>query len=231
MRLDKFISQSLGLSRSQSRVAIKQGRVMLNQEVLRSFDAKVVESDLVSFDRKSVVPATELYIALNKPAGFICSNIDEAYPSALNLLVALSPHQRNKLHFAGRLDVDTTGLCLITSDGQFSHRVTAPSRDCDKRYLVTCADKLTTTQIEQLTQGVLLHDETKPVQAKHILPLSDNLFEMTISEGRYHQVKRMLAAAGNHVVKLHRLAIGEIECDGLAEGEWRILSDLERSLF
>ncbi len=133
-----------------------------------------------------------------------------------------------KLHAAGRLDIDTTGLVLMTDDGQWSHRITSPRHHCEKTYLVTLESPVADDTAEQFAKGVQLHNEkdlTKPAVLEVITPTQVRL---TISEGRYHQVKRMFAAVGNHVVELHRERIGGITLDAdLAPGEYRPLTEEE----
>ncbi|WP_049097636.1 16S rRNA pseudouridine(516) synthase RsuA, partial [Klebsiella michiganensis] len=128
-------------------------------------------------------------------------------------------------HAAGRLDIDTTGLVLMTDDGQWSHRITSPRHHCEKTYLVTLENPLDESTAEQFAKGVQLHNEkdlTKPAVLEVVTPTEVRL---TISEGRYHQVKRMFAAVGNHVVGLHRERIGDIALDAsLAPGEYRPLT-------
>lgn len=134
----------------------------------------------------------------------------------------------HKLHAAGRLDIDTTGLVLMTDDGQWSHRITSPRHHCEKTYLVTLESPVSDDTAEQFTKGVQLHNEkdlTKPALLDVLTPTEVRL---TISEGRYHQVKRMFAAVGNRVVGLHRERIGEIALDPeLEPGEYRPLTEEE----
>ena len=134
----------------------------------------------------------------------------------------------HKLHAAGRLDIDTTGLVLMTDDGQWSHRITSPRHHCEKTYLVTLESPVADDTAEQFARGVQLHNEkdlTKPAVLEVITPTQVRL---TISEGRYHQVKRMFAAVGNHVVELHRERIGAIKLDDdLEPGEYRPLTEDE----
>ena len=132
------------------------------------------------------------------------------------------------MHIAGRLDIDTTGLVLITTDGQWSHKITSPKKDCGKCYLVTLTDELDASLVETFAQGVELRNEdglTKPA----VLEIIDSHHaRLTITEGKYHQVKRMFAAVGNKVVGLHRESVGKIVLDDdLAPGEWRYLTDEE----
>ena len=136
--------------------------------------------------------------------------------------------QRRGLRIVGRLDRDTTGLLLLTTDGQWAHRLMSPRHHCAKRYRVTTAEPLDDTQLTRLRDGVVLHDDPAPTRPAEARALSDTELLLTISEGRYHQVKRMLAAVGNRVVALHREAVGHIELDpDLPAGAWRPLTDAE----
>jgi 16S rRNA pseudouridine516 synthase len=132
------------------------------------------------------------------------------------------------LHTAGRLDIDTTGLVLITDDGAWSHRITSPKKKCGKRYRVGLADAVQEGAAAHFKQGVQLKDEAKLTRPAELKVLSPNEVLLTIHEGKYHQVKRMFAALNNRVISLHREKVGSIELDqALAEGEWRYLTEVE----
>lgn len=225
MRLDKFICESTELTRSLAKRVIKSGKVTCNGDVVKDASFKVKDDTEVCIDGSQIKIVGDRYIMMNKPVDTICSTIDEEYQSVLELM---DIEKVDTLHIAGRLDVDTTGLVLITSDGQWSHRVTSPKKDCGKRYLVEVAASLDSSLIETFAEGIQLKSEdglTKPALLEII---DENHARLTISEGKYHQVKRMFAAVGNRVVNLHREAVGEIELgDDLEEGEWRFLTDKE----
>lgn len=165
------------------------------------------------------------YFMLNKPSGYVCSTDDPDHPTVLYFLDEPIAH---KLHAAGRLDTDTTGLVLMTDDGQWSHPLTSPRHHVEKMYLVTLDSPITDETAVRFVSGIQLHNEkdlTKPALLEIITPIQVRL---TISEVRYHQVKRMFAAVGNHVVALHRERIGHIVLDaGLAPGKYRSLTDDE----
>ncbi len=204
---------------------LKSGEVTCDGEVVKDPSFKVSADMLIEVDGNELTLIGERYIMMHKPVDTICSSIDEEYQSVFSLMDIEKPEV---LHIAGRLDVDTTGLILITSDGKWSHKITSPKKDCGKRYLVEVADPLTEDLVELFKQGLELRGEdglTKPA----ILDIVDtHQARLTISEGKYHQVKRMFAAAGNKVVNLHREAIGHIELDPeLEECEWRYLTDEE----
>ncbi|WP_350431552.1 16S rRNA pseudouridine(516) synthase RsuA [Shewanella sp. H8] len=225
MRLDKFICESTELTRSLAKKALHRGDVTCDGVVVKDSGFKVLPQMAVHLEGTLISVIGERYIMMNKPVDTICSTIDEEYPSVLSLI---DIEKINTLHIAGRLDADTTGLVLITSDGQWSHKITSPKKDCGKRYLVELANPIDDSLIQVFADGIELRNEdglTKPALLDIIDPTHVRL---TISEGKYHQVKRMFAAVGNHVVNLHREAVGSIELDSdLALGEWRLLTDVE----
>ncbi|ABI70696.1 16S rRNA pseudouridine(516) synthase RsuA [Shewanella frigidimarina] len=225
MRLDKFICESTELTRSLAKRALHRGDVTCDGVVVKNSGFKVLPQMAVHLDGTLISVIGERYIMLNKPVDTICSTIDEEYPSVLSLI---DIEKMDTLHIAGRLDVDTTGLVLITSDGQWSHKITSPKKDCGKRYWVELAEPIDDSLIQVFADGVELRNEdglTKPA----LLDIIDSTHvRLTISEGKYHQVKRMFAAVGNRVVNLHREAVGAIELNAdLAAGEWRFLTDAE----
>jgi 16S rRNA pseudouridine516 synthase len=162
------------------------------------------------------------YIAFNKPPNYECSHKTTHHPSVYSLLP--TPFVERGLQCVGRLDFDTTGLLLISDDGQFIHKMTTPKKNIGKVYQITTPDPITQAQIDHLLNGVILDEDPKPCFATGCKQLSENTLAMTIVEGRYHQVKRMMVAVGNHVDKLHRVEIGAYVMPAdLAEGEWRWL--------
>jgi 16S rRNA pseudouridine516 synthase len=226
MRLDKFIAQQLGISRAIAGREIRASRITVDGEIVRNAAFKLLPEHEVEFDGNPLAQQNgPRYFMLNKPQGYVCSTEDPDHPTVLYFLDEPVAH---KLHAAGRLDIDTTGLVLMTDDGQWSHRITSPRHHCEKTYRVALDVPVSPETAEQFANGIQLHNEkdlTKPATLEVITPTDVRL---TISEGRYHQVKRMFAAVGNHVVGLHRERIGEIELDpDLAPGEYRPLTDEE----
>ena len=224
MRLDKFIAQQLGVSRAIAGREIRGNRVTV--EIVRNAAFKLLPEHDVAYDGNPLAQQHgPRYFMLNKPQGYVCSTDDPDHPTVLYFL---DEPVAWKLHAAGRLDIDTTGLVLMTDDGQWSHRITSPRHHCEKTYLVTLESPVADDTAEQFAKGVQLHNEkdlTKPAVLEVITPTQVRL---TISEGRYHQVKRMFAAVGNHVVELHRERIGGITLDAdLAPGEYRPLTEEE----
>ena len=180
------------------------------------------ESLILNVEGKDWEYHEKAYIAFNKPANYECSHKTTHHPSVYSLLPA--PFVERGLQCVGRLDYDTTGLLLISDDGQFIHKMTTPKKNIGKVYEITTPDPITQSQIDHLLKGVMLEDDPKPCFATASKLLSENCLAMTIVEGRYHQVKRMMAAVGNHVAKLHRVEIGAYVMPlDLAEGEWRWL--------
>lgn len=230
MRLDKFLAEQTGLTRSQANRALKQALVQVNGEINKNGASKITSDDQILFDGEPLLWQEQgLYFMLYKPQGYVCSHDDGDYPSIYQLF---DYPLANKLHSAGRLDVDTTGLILLTDDGKWSHRITSPKYQCDKTYLVTLADPIEEHYQRACTQGILLRGEKSPTKPAVLEILDDYNVNLTISEGRYHQVKRMFAALGNKVVALHRWKVGNIILDeSLAEGEYRALTDSEQAQF
>ncbi|MET4025412.1 16S rRNA pseudouridine516 synthase [Marinobacter sp. MBR-99] len=225
MRLDQFVATSSGLSRKEAKRAISAGRVRVHGAVFKSANSQVPENAEVTMGDEALTLPGSLYLMMNKPAGVISANNDSSQPTAVDLL---PPELARQVHIAGRLDKDTTGLLLLTSDGQWSHQVTSPRRDCPKTYRVTLAEPLDEHACQALEQGVELNGEEKPTLPAQVLLRSATEIELTIREGRYHQVKRMLAAVGNHVMALHRQSVGDIVLDQtLAPGQYRSLTAQE----
>ncbi len=171
-----------------------------------------------------------VYIALNKPADCECSRKPSHHPGILSLL----PEQfaRRDVQPVGRLDHDTTGLLLMSDDGAFIHAQSSPKRHISKVYVATTHDTVTPVLVAQLLGGVKLHDEPAPLAAVTCRMLDTRQLEIVLEQGKYHQVKRMLAAAGNHCTALRRTEIGGLKLDtlGLAEGEWCCLDEGQRAL-
>lgn len=225
MRLDKYIAQTTDLSRALVKLALRNNRVRVNGEPVKDASLHLAASDRVALDGEALSPLGPRYFMLHKPLGYVCATVDNDHPTVLELLD--EPNQKI-LHIAGRLDIDTTGLVLITDDGQWSHRVTSPRHDCEKTYCVTLANALLADAEARLQAGILLKGETQLTKPATLERLSGNQVRLTISEGKYHQVKRMFAALGNRVVELHRERIGLIRLDdALAVGQYRRLSEAE----
>lgn len=223
MRLDKFIAENTGLTRSQAGKVLKSGAVTVNGKIEKNGAAKISENDQIHYEGEQLEWVEEgQYFMLYKPQGYVCSHDDGEYPTVFQFF---DYPLMTKLHTAGRLDVDTTGLVLLTDDGQWSHRITSPKHHCEKTYLVTLADPVEDFYAEKFAEGILLRGEREPCLPAQLEIFDDYNVNLTISEGRYHQVKRMFAALGNKVEALHRWRIGDVVLDeNLEEGEYRPLT-------
>lgn len=221
MRLDQFVSQSTGMPRSEAVKVIRWGQVRVNGENITKTSTHIDPASEVLLDEEKIVLPGAIYLMLHKPAGVVSATEDTEHRTVLDLID--HPH-RHTLHVVGRLDKDTTGLLLLTNDGDWSHRISAPKHHVPKTYLATLAWELSEAGVQALRAGVQLHGEkglTKPAEVE-ILP--EKQARVTISEGKYHQVKRMFAAVGNQVEALHRERIGGLVLDAeLSSGEWRAL--------
>jgi 16S rRNA pseudouridine516 synthase len=225
MRLDKFLCDALGATRREATKIIKSGEVLVDGEMQKSGAFKLKDDNEVTWQGREIICHGPRYIMLYKPEGFVCSHEDGFNQTAFALLDEI---KMEELHFAGRLDADTTGLVLITDDGQWSHRITSPKHKCQKNYRVWLAEPVGNDYIAQFAAGIQLKSETNLTLPAQLEVISDTEVLLTIHEGKYHQVKRMFAALGNKVVGLHRERIGAIELDTeLEPGEYRYLTDEE----
>ena len=222
MRLDKAVALT-GLTRSEARRAIAAGRVQVDGQVAR--DAGMpVDPARVRLDGAEPVPAGEAYIMVHKPAGVLTATEDRRLPTVVDLLP--EPLRRRGLGPVGRLDRDVTGLVLLTTDGQLAHRLISPRRKAEKQYRAVCEGRLSETDVAAFADGLALSDFTaKPAQLV-ILQAGEerSVADVILTEGKFHQVKRMFAAVGHPLVSLSRLRIGTLALDPeLAPGEWREL--------
>lgn len=225
MRLDKYLCESTDLTRSQARTVLMSGEVTVNGEIVKRGTHIVQEGDDVQWEGETVSLIGLRYIMLNKPAGYECSIRSSQYPPVMDLL---DVDKRERLHTVGRLDVDTTGLILITDDGQWTHRIISPRHRCDKVYLATLAEPLPDNAEGQFAAGIMLDGEDKLTLPATLERVDERTARLTIQEGKYHQVKRMFASLGNHVLALHRERIGSLSLDAdLEPGESRYLTPAE----
>lgn len=228
MRLDKFVSHTSHLSRTESRRAIKSSAVQINGEVVSNPKRDVSDADSVTLEGESLSLPGALYLMLHKPAGYICASTDGEHPTVIDLLADLSIAETSTLAIAGRLDKDTTGLLLLSNDGQWIHRVSSPRHEHPKTYIAELEREVSEADVVAFSEGILLRSETSPTRPAPLKALPQNRAEVILNEGRYHQVKRMFAATSNRVTALHRQRVGDIELDpGLAPGEYRRLTPAE----
>lgn len=222
MRLDKFIAHATPHSRSEVRLLLHAGRVCVNGIAVKDGGLALAPGAIVTLDGQPVILRGPRYLMLNKPLDVVCANSDGLHRTVLDLLRG---EDRADLHVAGRLDADSTGLVLISDDGQWSHRIKAPGRH-EKRYRVRTARPIAADAAARFAEGLRLRGEedqpTRPARLQLLAPCEALVW---LQEGRYHQLRRMFAAVGNHVESLHREAVAGIELDrALAPGEWRALT-------
>jgi len=231
LSLDRILqSQGFG-TRKYCRALIEDGDVSIGGEVQENYKATIETDGLVlEVFGEEWVYREHLYIALHKPSDYECSRKPSHHPGVLTLL----PEQFTwrELQPVGRLDHDTTGMLLMSDDGPFIHAQSSPKRHVPKVYLATTAEPVTDELVAQMLAGVQLHDEPAPLAAVTCIKRGENQLEIVLEQGKYHQVKRMLAAAGNHCAALHRSAIGQLQLDslGLQEGEWCYLTPEQLAL-
>jgi len=230
MQLERLLQKHGFGTRKGCRGLIRDERVAVNGQICDDPFADIPTANLVfSVDGVDWPYAEFASLVLNKPAGYECSRKPQHHPSVLELLPR--PLRERDVQPIGRLDEDTTGLLLITDDGQLNHQLSSAKRKVPKIYLATTKHPLDQAQIDQLLAGVLLNDEPEPIAAAGAEIVGDHLLRLTVTEGKYHQVKRMVAAVGNRVEALHREAVGQLSLpDDLPPGEWRWLTpaDLEK---
>lgn len=233
MRLDKFLSKATELSRKEAKKILHAGEIYVNGEIVKDGSHHLdVDDEVMWADEVLQVATGHRYILLYKPDGFECTLKAKEYPIVTELIAV--PEVAN-LRIAGRLDVDTTGALLLSDDGAWLHRVTSPKKHQPKRYEITLADPMDAdaqaTAIKQVAGGILLEGENQKTRPATLSFIDDTHAVLVLTEGKYHQVKRMMAYFGNKVVQLHRASIANLTLDGLQMGECRFLSPDEIEQF
>lgn len=225
MRLDKLLAHVGYGTRKEVKKLIRQKEVYVNGVVVTKDDFKVDETrDKITIYDEEVVYQKYVYIMLNKSAGYISTTVDEQYPTVIDLIaeyyVDLAP--------VGRLDLDTEGLLLLTNDGQFSHQITSNKRNVSKVYYLELESDFDPTYISEIEAGIWLNDEEQALPAK-VEVINENSLYLTITEGKFHQVKRMMHACQNEVTYLKRIKIGNLSLDEELEvGDYRFLTEEEK---
>lgn len=225
MRLDKFLCDTAGLTRTEAKNAVKKGQIAVNGQVQKAADFKVKENtDTVTFQGKPLFYAVFHYYMLHKPAGVITATEDKKESTVMDIL---REEKVKNLFLVGRLDKDTEGLLLITDDGELAHNLLSPKKHVDKEYLVKVRDSISEEDCRKLSEGVDIGDE-KPTAPAKVERVAEKEILLTIREGRFHQVKRMLQAVGNEVLYLKRLSMGRLRLpEDLEKGAYRPLSEEE----
>lgn len=224
MRLDKYLAHANLGTRKEVKALIRQSRIKVNGCVVKKEDLKINEAeDIILFDDQRIIYQKYVYYMLNKPQGVVSATTDRKDKTVLD---CFDIPLRDDVFPIGRLDKDTEGLLLISNDGALAHRLLSLRYHVDKKYYVQCANEVTKEMLSKLEQVIELKDEIyQPGRAERI---SSKEIYLTIQEGKYHQVKRMLHHVGNEVVYLKRVAFGPLKLDArLKAGEWRSLSEDE----
>lgn len=227
MRLDKFLAHNGFGTRKEVKELVKRKLVVVNGEVAKSASIILnLEEDIIHVEGELITYQENVYYMMNKPSGYICSHESDLYPSVLELIHDF----RKDLIMVGRLDVDTEGLLLITSDGKFSHTIAHSKKVVYKQYEVILDKPFDSRFISMLQEGMMMDDDVlKPAT---VIQLDSNRILLSIAEGKYHQVKRMMHACNNEVVYLRRVKIGNLMLDeALDLGMYRPLTDTELSFF
>jgi 16S rRNA pseudouridine516 synthase len=214
-RLDKFLVNAKVGSRSEVKKLIKKGLIKVNGEIIKKFDYKVSNEDIIEYNNEVVEGSRLVYIMINKPIGYLSSTYDSRDKYVLQLI----DHKfKDELSIAGRLDKDAHGLLFLTNDGELVHKIISPNKNIFKTYEVKVEGDITKEKLKKLENGIDLKDfTTKPAIIEKV---EDNIITIKISEGKYHQIKRMMKAVGLTVVDLKRIAIGNLYLGDLKEGEW-----------
>lgn len=226
MRLDRFLSQAAGISRSQARALIRQGRIAVDGARVRDPGQPLAPSSKVTLDEGDLALPGPAYLMMHKPTGLLSASRDGQQPTVMGLL---PPQLIRRVHLVGRLDKETSGLLLLTDDGAWSHRVASPRHHRVKTYRAMLAEPLVADAETRLAEGLVLRNEARPTAPASLTRLGPCEVAIGVTEGRYHLVRRMFAALGNRVTALHRERIGALALDPLlAPGEWRYLDPDER---
>lgn len=225
IRLDRYLCELNIGSRSQMKDAIKKGLVTVNGQIIKTSDYKLDESvDQVCFQGTPLIYQEFVYYMLHKPSGVVTANKDPVHKTVMDLLKGVTA---KNLAPVGRLDKDTEGLLLITNDGNLAHQLLSPSKHVPKTYLVKTAKPLSSNQIKALEEGIDI-GEKKPCLPAIVRLQDEYTMELTIQEGKFHQIKRMLHGVDNEVVYLKRIKMGSLTLDpGLPLGSFRLLTPEE----
>ena len=230
MRIDRFLSEMGIATRSEAKAAARSGGVLVNSLPVRDLSKHInPEEDRVSYLGRVIEYRAFTYVMLNKPEGYVSATEDSRLPVVTELL----PEELRRLSLfpVGRLDRDTTGLMILTNNGPLAHELLTPRHHVAKEYIFRADEPLPADVVERFSEGVVLADGYECKSAEIVLDADRCGGKITLTEGKYHQIKRMVAASGSHVISLERISFGGIPLDSsLSRGEWRMLTSEEISL-
>ncbi|MCL1077812.1 pseudouridine synthase [Parashewanella spongiae] len=224
-RLDRFLCKKLNLPQKSVRILLINNRVKVDRKVTTSLDLQIDEFNHIQFDDNVLQDKTAIYLMMNKPVGVVSATKDAEHSTVIDLL---THSQKNELHIAGRLDLNSSGLILLTNDSRWSKGLMSPENKVDKVYRVTLADPISSKYIEGFRKGFYFEYENVTTKPAALEIIGEREAIVTLSEGKYHQIKRMFGRYRNAVVGLHRLSIGGLYLDRTLEpSQSRELSELE----
>ncbi|AQS39695.1 pseudouridine synthase family protein [Shewanella psychrophila] len=224
-RLDRFLSSELKINRKDVRLMLAQSRVRVDGTVAKDIQQLVDEFSHVSLDDRILKSNTPSYVMLNKPVGVVSATRDAKHKTVIDLL---AHPVKSELHIVGRLDLNTSGLVLLTNDGRWSRKLMSPEAKVDKRYRVTLQNPLSDDYIHAFAKGFYFEFEDITTQAAKLEIISEYVAEVILTEGKYHQIKRMFGRFRNPVIGLHRCSVGKLLLDpDLHEGSSRNLTAAE----
>ncbi len=230
LRLDKYLADMGVGTRSEVKGYIRKGRVKVNGQVVKQPECKIASEDTVTFDERCISYIETEYFMLNKPAGVVSATRDKLAATVVDLI---EEGKRKDLFPVGRLDKDTEGLLLITNDGDLAHRLLSPKKHVKKLYFAKVQGRVTLDDVKKFREGISLEEDftTLPAELEIIKAEEESEVFVTISEGKFHQIKRMFEAVGKEVLYLKRLKMGELALDErLSPGEYRKLTREEIEL-
>jgi 16S rRNA pseudouridine516 synthase len=229
-RLDRFISTKTATPKSNVRLMLAQKRIRVDGQLATDINQPIDQFSHVALDGNVLQNNSRKYIMMNKPIGVVSATKDEQHKTVMDLLVEKNINT-DDLHIVGRLDLNSSGLLLLTNDGDWSRALMSPENKVSKVYEVTLENPITQNYIQAFAEGMYFSYEDITTKPAHLEILSEHVAKVTLEEGRYHQIKRMFGRFRNPVLALHRVSIGEIKLDnGLAPGEYRVLRENEINL-
>lgn len=224
-RLDRYLSAKMQMPRKLVRDLLLSGRVQVDGQIVKEMDRQVDEFSHIQLDDQVLQANTPVYMMLHKPVGVVSATKDNQHKTVIDLL---DNEYRHELHIAGRLDLNSSGLLLLTNDSRWSEALMSPTEKVDKVYRVTLANPLTHDYVTAFAEGMYFGFENITTQPAKLVILDSHLAEVTLKEGKYHQIKRMFGRFRNPVIGLHRLSIGDIVLgEQLQPGESRTLTAAE----
>jgi 16S rRNA pseudouridine516 synthase len=218
-RLDRCISKSCHINRKDVRLLVAQGRLIVDGEIATGVEQLVDKFTHILLDDETIQANKASYLMLHKPVGVVCATKDEQHKTVLDLLDLVEHPDKDSLHIVGRLDLNTSGLVLLTNDSRWSEKLMSPEHKVEKHYRVTLQNKLTSEYIAAFAKGMYFAFEDLTTRPVKLTIISDYIADVCLTEGRYHQIKRMFGRFQNPVTALHRYAIGTLTLDATLELE------------